>query len=61
MRLGVLIGLLVEEGQDWKQVDIPSDAPSESVTSSVSTASSPTLSATLPLAHKIDEHPGKVQ
>ncbi|XP_015686291.1 pyruvate dehydrogenase protein X component, mitochondrial-like, partial [Protobothrops mucrosquamatus] len=61
VRLGVLIGLLVEEGQDWKQADIPSDAPSESVTSSASTASSPTLSATLPLAHKIEEHPGKVQ
>ncbi|KAK9409896.1 pyruvate dehydrogenase protein X component mitochondrial [Crotalus adamanteus] len=61
VRLGVLIGLLVEEGQDWKQVDIPSDAPSESVTSSASTASSPTLSATLPLVHKIEEHPGKVQ
>ncbi|KAM3852348.1 pyruvate dehydrogenase protein X component, mitochondrial isoform 2-T2 [Vipera latastei] len=61
VRLGVLIGLLVEEGQDWKQVDIPSDAPSESVTSSASTASSPALSATLPLAHKIDKHPGKVQ
>ncbi|ETE62650.1 Pyruvate dehydrogenase protein X component, mitochondrial, partial [Ophiophagus hannah] len=57
VRLGALIGLLVEEGQDWKQVDIPSvisDAPSESVTS---TASSPTL----PLAHKIEEHPGKEQ
>ncbi|XP_015685482.1 pyruvate dehydrogenase protein X component, mitochondrial-like, partial [Protobothrops mucrosquamatus] len=61
VRLGVLIGLLVEEGQDWKQADIPSDAPSESVTSSASTASSPTLSATLPLAHKREEHPGKVQ
>ncbi|XP_026562944.1 pyruvate dehydrogenase protein X component, mitochondrial isoform X2 [Pseudonaja textilis] len=55
VRLGALIGLLVEEGQDWKQVDIPSviiDTPSESVTS---TASSPTL----PLAHKVEEHPGK--
>lgn len=57
MRLGTLIGLLVEEGQDWKQVDIPSDAPSEPVTSSASTASSPTL----PLAHKIEEHHGKEQ
>uniref|UniRef100_A0A8C5RHC4 Dihydrolipoamide acetyltransferase component of pyruvate dehydrogenase complex n=1 Tax=Laticauda laticaudata TaxID=8630 RepID=A0A8C5RHC4_LATLA len=57
VRLGTLIGLLVEEGQDWQQVDIPSvisDAPSESVTS---TASSPTL----PLAHKIEEHPRKEQ
>lgn len=34
MRLGTLIGLLVEEGQDWKQVEIPSDVgdvPSVSV------------------------------
>ncbi|XP_032083882.1 pyruvate dehydrogenase protein X component, mitochondrial [Thamnophis elegans] len=57
VRLGTLIGLLVEEGQDWKQVDIPSDASSEPVTSSASTASSPTL----PLAHKIEEHHGKEQ
>ncbi|XP_058017631.1 pyruvate dehydrogenase protein X component, mitochondrial [Ahaetulla prasina] len=55
VRLGTLIGLLVEEGQDWKQVDIPSDVPSEPVTSSASTASSPSL----PLAHKIEEHQGK--
>lgn len=25
VRLGTLIGLLVEEGQDWKQVEIPAD------------------------------------
>ncbi|XP_070617065.1 pyruvate dehydrogenase protein X component, mitochondrial isoform X2 [Erythrolamprus reginae] len=55
IRLGALIGLLVEEGQDWKQVDIPSDAPSEPVISSASTVSSPTL----PLAHKIEENHGK--
>ncbi|XP_063145687.1 pyruvate dehydrogenase protein X component, mitochondrial isoform X1 [Candoia aspera] len=64
VRLGALIGLLVEEGQDWKQVDIPSvisDAPSESVTSAASTASSPSLSATLPLEHKTEDHPGKLQ
>ncbi|XP_070787304.1 pyruvate dehydrogenase protein X component, mitochondrial [Pituophis catenifer annectens] len=57
VRLGALIGLLVEEGQDWKQVDIPSDAPSEPVTSSASTASFPTL----PLAPKIEDHHGKGQ
>ncbi|KAM7087004.1 pyruvate dehydrogenase protein X component, mitochondrial isoform 3-T3 [Molossus nigricans] len=29
IRLGSLIGLLVEEGEDWKNVEIPKDAPAK--------------------------------
>ncbi|XP_053114554.1 pyruvate dehydrogenase protein X component, mitochondrial isoform X2 [Hemicordylus capensis] len=59
VRLGTLIGLLVEEGQDWKQVEIPTDtgdAPSLSVPAAAATALS------LTLVPKIaEDHPGKLQ
>ncbi|XP_014347495.1 pyruvate dehydrogenase protein X component, mitochondrial isoform X2 [Latimeria chalumnae] len=42
VRLGTLIALLVEEGQDWKQVEIPAD------TDAPTTASAPPLSMPSP-------------
>ncbi|XP_054827144.1 pyruvate dehydrogenase protein X component, mitochondrial isoform X2 [Eublepharis macularius] len=61
VRLGTLIGLLVEEGQDWKQVEIPSDttdAPSLSPQAAV-TAPSPAFVS--PLPKKVEHLPGKLQ
>ncbi|XP_021257777.1 pyruvate dehydrogenase protein X component, mitochondrial isoform X1 [Numida meleagris] len=62
VRLGSLIGLLVEEGQDWKQVEIPADAndpsslapPAAAVTS---TPAGPSVSA----PPKVEHQPGKLQ
>ncbi|XP_033005735.1 pyruvate dehydrogenase protein X component, mitochondrial [Lacerta agilis] len=57
VRLGQLIALLVDEGQDWKQVEIPSET---SVAVPAATAAPPpTPSVTL--AHKVEHHPGKLQ
>ncbi|NXV95898.1 ODPX protein, partial [Calonectris borealis] len=57
VRLGSLIGLLVEEGQDWKQVEIPADGsdlssvapPAPALTS---TPAGPSVSAPPPLEHE---------
>ncbi|KAJ6667141.1 hypothetical protein lerEdw1_017119, partial [Lerista edwardsae] len=60
VRLGSLIGLLVEEGQDWKQVEIPSDAgesPSLSAPAAVTTPT-PILAASVP--KRVEHHPGKL-
>ncbi|XP_072291322.1 pyruvate dehydrogenase protein X component, mitochondrial [Eucyclogobius newberryi] len=52
VRLGTLIALMVEEGQDWKQVEIPSAeavvaaAPSEAAPAPEATAPAPTQPAT---------------
>ncbi|XP_009462302.1 PREDICTED: pyruvate dehydrogenase protein X component, mitochondrial [Nipponia nippon] len=62
VRLGSLIGLLVEEGQDWKQVEIPADrsdpsslAPPAPVLTS--TPGGPSVSA----PPKLEHQPGKLQ
>ncbi|KAM9555022.1 pyruvate dehydrogenase protein X component, mitochondrial isoform 1-T1 [Guaruba guarouba] len=60
VRLGSVIGLLVEEGQDWKQVEIPADGgappsapPAPALTSS---PAGPSVSA----PPKLEHHPGKL-
>ncbi|NXJ92871.1 ODPX protein, partial [Corythaixoides concolor] len=62
VRLGSLIGLLVEEGQDWKQVEIPADgsdvsslAPPAAVLTSA--PADPSVSA----PSKLEHQPGKLQ
>lgn len=40
VRLGTLIALMVEEGQDWKQVEIP---PPEAAAPSAPEAAAPTV------------------
>ncbi|OXB63223.1 hypothetical protein ASZ78_006512 [Callipepla squamata] len=60
VRLGSLIGLLVEEGQDWKQVEIPADDPSSLVSPAAavtSTSAGPSVSA----PPKVEHQPGKLQ
>ncbi|NXY17725.1 ODPX protein, partial [Atrichornis clamosus] len=62
VRLGSLIGLLVEEGQDWKQVEIPPDAGDLSslappAPARTSTPAAPSVSAPPKLQHQ----PGKLQ
>ncbi|KAJ7344617.1 hypothetical protein JRQ81_000567 [Phrynocephalus forsythii] len=64
VRLGSLIGLLVEEGQDWKQVEIPSDiseAPSLSVAAAAAGAMATTPTAVISSMPKTEVHPGKLQ
>ncbi|XP_061466739.1 pyruvate dehydrogenase protein X component, mitochondrial isoform X2 [Rhineura floridana] len=64
VHLGALIGLLVEEGQDWKQVEIPSDtgdAPSLSAPAAATAAPFPTPRASVSLVQKVEHHPGKLQ
>lgn len=62
VRLGSLIGLLVEEGQDWKQVEIPADAGSPS--SVAPPAPAPTSAPAAPSVSappKLQHQPGKLQ
>ncbi|XP_044292564.1 pyruvate dehydrogenase protein X component, mitochondrial isoform X1 [Varanus komodoensis] len=67
VRLGSLIGLLVEEGQDWKQVEIPSDvddAPSLAMPVGAAAAAAtpiPTPEAAAASVHQLGHHPGKLQ
>ncbi|XP_025945101.1 pyruvate dehydrogenase protein X component, mitochondrial isoform X2 [Apteryx rowi] len=61
VRLGSLIGLLVEEGQDWKAVEIPADAGDPSslappAAALTSTPAGPSVSA----PPKLEHHPGKL-
>lgn len=62
VRLGSLIGLLVEEGQDWKQVEIPADVSDPSLAppaaAPTSTPASPSVSAPPP---KLEHPPGRLQ
>lgn len=59
VRLGSLIALLVEEGQDWKQVEIPADAgdPSSLAPPAPQLPSAPSVSA----SPKLEQQPGKLQ
>ncbi|XP_009271936.1 PREDICTED: pyruvate dehydrogenase protein X component, mitochondrial [Aptenodytes forsteri] len=62
VRLGSLIGLLVEEGQDWKQVEIPADGSDPSslappAPALTSTPADPSVSVPPKLQHQ----PGKLQ
>ncbi|KAF1451501.1 Pyruvate dehydrogenase protein X component, mitochondrial, partial [Spheniscus demersus] len=62
VRLGSLIGLLVEEGQDWKQVEIPTDGSDPSslappAPALTSTPADPSVSA----PPKLEHQPGKLQ
>uniref|UniRef100_A0A8D0BAW0 Dihydrolipoamide acetyltransferase component of pyruvate dehydrogenase complex n=1 Tax=Salvator merianae TaxID=96440 RepID=A0A8D0BAW0_SALMN len=63
IRLGTLIALLVEEGEDWKQVEIPSDVgDTPSVTAATPTPTPLPASAPAPsLVHKTEQHSGKLQ
>lgn len=47
VRLGVLIALMVEEGQDWKQVEIP---PPEAAAPSAPEAAEPAVPSAAPSA-----------
>ncbi|XP_010283182.1 PREDICTED: pyruvate dehydrogenase protein X component, mitochondrial [Phaethon lepturus] len=62
IRLGSLIALLVEEGQDWKQVEIPADGSDQSSLAPpapvlTSAPAGPSISAPPKLEHR----PGKLQ
>lgn len=62
VRLGALICLLVEEGQDWKQVEIPADGSEPSplappAPALTSTPAGPSASA----PPKLEHQPGKLQ
>ncbi|KAF1660016.1 Pyruvate dehydrogenase protein X component, mitochondrial, partial [Aptenodytes patagonicus] len=62
VRLGSLIGLLVEEGQDWKQVEIPADGSDPSslalpAPALTSTPADPSVS----VPPKLEHQPGKLQ
>ncbi|NXP08757.1 ODPX protein, partial [Thinocorus orbignyianus] len=62
IRLGSLICLLVEEGQDWKQVEIPADAGDTSSPAAPAPVLTPTPAAPSVAAPPKREHePGKLQ
>ncbi|NWV43994.1 ODPX protein, partial [Grantiella picta] len=62
VRLGTLIGLLVEEGQDWKQVEIPADAGAPSSAPPPAPASAPAPAApSVSAPPKVQYEPGKLQ
>lgn len=49
VRLGTLIAVMVEEGQDWRQVEIPSpSAPPPATHETIATAASPPASSPAP-------------
>ncbi|PKU39789.1 pyruvate dehydrogenase protein x mitochondrial [Limosa lapponica baueri] len=62
VRLGSLICLLVEEGQDWKQVEIPADAsdPSSLAPPAPVLTSTP-AGPSVPAPPKLEGEPGKLQ
>ncbi|NXA94270.1 ODPX protein, partial [Melanocharis versteri] len=61
VRLGSLIGLLVEEGQDWKQVEIPADAGApSSVAPPAPTPASAPAGPSVSAPPKLQQ-PGKLQ
>ncbi|NXK73121.1 ODPX protein, partial [Amazona guildingii] len=61
VRLGSVIGLLVEEGQDWKQVEIPADggAPSSPAPPAPALTSSP-AGPSVSAPPKLERQPGKL-
>nr|XP_060620838.1 pyruvate dehydrogenase protein X component, mitochondrial [Anolis sagrei ordinatus] len=62
VRLGTIIGLLVEEGQDWKQVEIPSDMGEEpSLSGPLAATPVPIPSPSVASLHKAEQHPKKLQ
>nr|XP_056706995.1 pyruvate dehydrogenase protein X component, mitochondrial [Euleptes europaea] len=60
VRLGTLIGLLVEEGQDWKQVEIPSDI-ADAPSLSPQAAAAPSPAVVSPVPKKTEHQPGKLR
>ncbi|NXU16520.1 ODPX protein, partial [Pardalotus punctatus] len=60
VRLGTLIGLLVEEGQDWKQVEVPADAGDASSVAPPAPASAP-AGPSVSTPPKMQHQPGKLQ
>ncbi|NXC38477.1 ODPX protein, partial [Penelope pileata] len=61
VRLGSLIGLLVEEGQDWKQVEIPADASDPSLAPPAAALTSAPAGPSVSAPPKVEHHPGKLQ
>ncbi|KAJ7416942.1 Pyruvate dehydrogenase protein X component, mitochondrial [Willisornis vidua] len=61
VRLGSLIGLLVEEGQDWKQVEIPADGSDPSPAPPAPAHTSVPASASVSAPPKLEPQPGKLQ
>ncbi|XP_077178260.1 pyruvate dehydrogenase protein X component, mitochondrial isoform X2 [Paroedura picta] len=62
VRLGTIIGLLVEEGENWQQVEIPSetaDAPPLSPAAAAAAAAVPSPAIVSPVP-KIEQQPGKL-
>ncbi|XP_048340547.1 pyruvate dehydrogenase protein X component, mitochondrial [Sphaerodactylus townsendi] len=60
VRLGTLIGLLVEEGQDWKQVEIPSDT-ADVPSLSPQAVAAPSTAIVSPVPKKSEHQPGRLQ
>ncbi|KAM5316970.1 pyruvate dehydrogenase protein X component, mitochondrial [Glossophaga mutica] len=61
IRLGTLIGLLVEEGEDWKQVEIPKDVGPPPAAASKPPAPSPSPEPPISVPVKKEHTPGKLQ
>ncbi|XP_072720076.1 pyruvate dehydrogenase protein X component, mitochondrial isoform X1 [Ciconia boyciana] len=62
VRLGSLIGLLVEEGQDWKQVEIPADGSDpSSLTPPTPALTSTPAGVSVSAPPKLEHQPGKLQ
>ncbi|KFV69313.1 hypothetical protein N307_09664, partial [Dryobates pubescens] len=62
VRLGSLIALLVEEGQDWQQVEIPADAgdPSSVAPAAPQLPSAP-AGPSVSVSPKLEQQPGQLQ
>ncbi|XP_047631965.1 pyruvate dehydrogenase protein X component, mitochondrial isoform X2 [Phacochoerus africanus] len=61
IRLGSLIGLLVEEGEDWKHVEIPKDVGPPSPASKPSVPPPPSPQPQISTPVKKEHTPGKLQ
>ncbi|XP_062819216.1 pyruvate dehydrogenase protein X component, mitochondrial-like [Anolis carolinensis] len=62
MSLGTPTGLLVEEGQGWKQVEIPSHSgKAPSLSGPLATTPVPIPSPSVASLHKAEQHPEKLQ
>ncbi|XP_071414783.1 pyruvate dehydrogenase protein X component, mitochondrial isoform X2 [Pithys albifrons albifrons] len=61
VRLGSLIGLLVEEGHDWKQVEIPTDGSDPSPAPPAPAHTSVPASSSVSAPPKMEPQPGKLQ